>query len=184
MRQLSRDDLRSLLQQLSDRLTAQGIRADLFIVGGAAMALAYNTRRATVDIDAVFEPKTRVYEAAAEVAADNDLPNDWLNDAVKGLLPGADADAVDIMDLPGLRVQVASPRYLLALKVAAARVDRDSDDIQVLAGLCGLTSADEILQVTADVIGSTMHIPAKAQFLVQALYPADESGSPPKSSTD
>jgi hypothetical protein len=34
------------------------------------MALAYNDRRSTRDIDAVFVPKMVVYEAAAQVAED------------------------------------------------------------------------------------------------------------------
>lgn len=48
------------------------------------MALAYNTTRSTRDIDAIFEPKMLAYQIAAEVAAEReDLPEDWLNDAVK-----------------------------------------------------------------------------------------------------
>jgi len=48
--------------------------------------MAYDARRATRDIDAVFEPKTVIYEAAAEVAERRGLPPGWLNDAVKALL--------------------------------------------------------------------------------------------------
>lgn len=48
-------------------------------------------------------------------------------------------------DHPGLRVRVASPRYLLTLKVAAARVERDSDDIAALYALSGFTSVAEAL---------------------------------------
>jgi methylmalonyl-CoA mutase cobalamin-binding subunit len=54
---LSRDDIRTLLEELSDELDAQGVHGDLFLVGGAAMALAYSTRRATHALDAIFEPK-------------------------------------------------------------------------------------------------------------------------------
>lgn len=45
-----------------------GVRGEMLIVGGAAMALAYNTRRATRDIDAVFEPKATIHQAAQTVA--------------------------------------------------------------------------------------------------------------------
>ena len=33
----------------------------MFLVGGAAMVLAYNRNRSTRDLDAVFEPKTAVH---------------------------------------------------------------------------------------------------------------------------
>jgi hypothetical protein len=37
----------------------------------------------------VFEPKAVIYEAARRVAKRHEkLPADWLNDGVKGLLPG------------------------------------------------------------------------------------------------
>lgn len=56
----------------------------------ASVGLAYDERRATKDIDAVFIPKKEVYAAAARVAAALDLPDGWLNDAVKGFLLGPD----------------------------------------------------------------------------------------------
>ncbi len=78
------------LQALGEELTREGVQAQIFIVGGAAMALAYSTRRVTKDIDAVFEPKQIVYSAAERVAEELRLPADWLNDAVKGFMPGPD----------------------------------------------------------------------------------------------
>ncbi len=46
----------------------------MYVVGGAAIALAFDERRATRDIDAVFEPKAAVYEAADVVARDRGVP--------------------------------------------------------------------------------------------------------------
>lgn len=87
---LSRSKIITALQALGDELTSRGVHGQVFIVGGAAMALAYSSRRVTKDIDAVFEPKSIVYHAAAKVADDLGLPEDWLNDAVKGFMPGDD----------------------------------------------------------------------------------------------
>lgn len=95
------------------------------------MALAYDARRATRDIDAVFQPKDEVYAAAAAVAARHDLPEDWLNDGVKGFLPGDDPRARQVYESNSLRVDVASPEYLLAMKLLAAR-EQDVDDIVLL----------------------------------------------------
>jgi len=109
-RTLSHQEIDALLRELGAELERDGIRGDLFVVGGAAMALAYNLRRITADVDAIFEPKEAVYRAARRVAEVHpELPDDWLN-------------------APGIRVSIASPGYLLALKVLAARQDRDSDD--------------------------------------------------------
>lgn len=47
------------------------------------MALAYDARRLTADIDAVFEPKSVVYNAIRYVASKHELADDWIN-AVHG----------------------------------------------------------------------------------------------------
>jgi methylmalonyl-CoA mutase cobalamin-binding subunit len=56
--------IKESLADLGRRCAAAGVAADMFVVGGAAIALAYSEVRATRDIDAVFEPKMRVYEVA------------------------------------------------------------------------------------------------------------------------
>lgn len=169
----SRDDIVELLGELGEDLANRGVRGEMFIVGGAAMALAYNTRRATRDIDAVFEPKAAIYDAARRVAEQRDLPEDWLNDAVKALLPGSDPNARECFQSAGISVSVPSPQYLLALKVAAARVDRDADDIRALADICGLTTAGEVLGVTERVMGSKAHLLPKVRFLVEEMFPVE-----------
>ena len=78
------------------------MRGQIFIVGGAAMALAYSTRRVTKDIDAVFEPKSAIYDAATTVAEELGLPEDWLNDAVKGFVPGVDEHPRPLPDVAGI----------------------------------------------------------------------------------
>ena len=167
----SHEDIVALLGELGDDLADKDLRAEMFIVFGAAMALAYNTRRATRDIDAVFEPKMAVYEAAKRLAARHNLPADWLNDAVKGLLPGKDPNARECFQSRGISVSVPSPHYLLALKVAAARVDRDADDIRALATICGLTTAGAVLAVTEQVMGSRANLLPKVRFLVEEMFP-------------
>ena len=83
------------------------------VVGGAAMALAYNTRRLTAHVDGVFEPKSAIYDASRAVAQDRlGLPVDWLNDAVKGLLPGADRDLVDVL---AKRINTIMSKVMLGL---------------------------------------------------------------------
>lgn len=167
---LGRDELELLLAEVGADLDAQGIRGELFLVGGAALALAYNVRRLTDDVDGVFEPKSEIYAAARRVGARHGLPDSWLNDAVKGLLPGSDPDAREVLSLPGLRVSVPSPRYLLALKVYAARADRDEDDIRFLARQCDAHTAEQVLAITEGVMGDRALLP-KSQFIVEQMFP-------------
>ncbi|WFE31561.1 DUF6036 family nucleotidyltransferase [Micromonospora sp. WMMD975] len=60
---LDRAAIEDAFRRLGDRLAKRGVVADLYVFGGAAMALAYDARRATRDIDAVFQrprPRGRV----------------------------------------------------------------------------------------------------------------------------
>ena len=162
---LDRDAILSLLGDLSDGLARRGVRADVFLVGGAAMALAYDARRATRDLDAVFAPTSVVRAAAADVAASHDLPEDWLNDAVKGFLPGRDHEARRVFESDALRVDVASPRYLLAMKLLAARAGADVEDIRTLYRLSGFTTVEEGLQLVEDAYPD-LAISPKTQYLI------------------
>ncbi len=101
---MRRDEILAALTALGADLAERGLVADLYVVGGAAIALAYDERRATRDIDAVFAPKNEVY-AAARVGAALDLPDGWLNDAVKGFLQGPDTFPTSVLDMPGLRCE-------------------------------------------------------------------------------
>ena len=165
----TREKILSKLEELGQRLERGGERAELYIVGGAAMALAFARDRVTRDIDAVFVPKTRIYDEARAMAAEDDtLGPDWLNDAVKGFLPTVeDSEAQVILEGPGIRVLVASPRRLLAMKVFAARVDRDRDDILKLCHEANITTIAEVLELTYDLYGDLRS--PKSKFLVMEL---------------
>lgn len=178
-RDLTRSEIVAILEDLGADLDARGLRAELFVVGGAAMALAYNTRRTTRDIDGVFEPKAEVYEAAARVGGRHGLPEGWLNDAVKGLLPGPDPQSRHILSAPGVRVSVPRPEYLLALKVAAGRVQRDEDDIRILAALCGARYAEDVLDIVERVWGPHRPLLPKSQYLIESILPPRDAGRSP-----
>lgn len=166
---LSKTEIQRLLRLLNEELSEAGSVGELFLVGGAAMVLAYDRSRATRDLDAVFEPRDVVYEAAARVARREGLPDDWLNDAAKGFLPGPDQAATVLLDMSALRIRVASPGYLFALKAAAARVERDADDLRLLYRLCGFASLDEALDHVQHTLGPAMPLAPKTSFLLREL---------------
>lgn len=168
---MDREEIVAALSALAAELQRRGASADMYVVGGAAISLAFDERRATRDIDAVFEPKNVVYEAAAVVAEERGLPAGWLNDAVKGFLAGDDPAATPILDLPGLRCVAASARILLALKVLAHRVGEDEDDLRLLAAELGLERAAEILAVAEETFGDRLD-PA-ARFFVEEMFSSE-----------
>jgi hypothetical protein len=65
---MGRADLERAFTALGERLARRGIVADLFVVGGAAMALAYDANRVTRDVDAMFVPHGVVVEESRAVA--------------------------------------------------------------------------------------------------------------------
>jgi Nucleotidyltransferase of unknown function (DUF6036) len=74
-----RQMIEAAFRRLGDRLGRRGVVADIYVFGGAAMALEYDARRSTRDIDAVFEPHGVVVEEAWAVADEMRLPRWWLN---------------------------------------------------------------------------------------------------------
>ena len=77
---LGRAELERAFTALGERLARRGVVADVFIVGGAAMALAYDASRVTRDVDARFLPHGIVMEEARRVADALGLPPWWLNE--------------------------------------------------------------------------------------------------------
>src|SRR3984957_7679970 len=129
-KRFSRAEILKALQALGDELSGRGVRGQIFIVGGASMALAYSTRRVTKDIDAVFEPKSSIYEAAAKVAEELGLPEDWLNDAANGFMPGEDHNARPVPDIKGIEITTASPQYLLTMKLMPMRFGAENENTE------------------------------------------------------
>jgi len=140
------------------------------------MAVAYDTRPATRDVDAIWHPSSVVRAAAARVAArHDDLEAAWLDDGVKGFLPGEDrGDRRVVYEGECLTVSAGSPEYLLATKLLASRVGRDEDDIALLYDLCGLTTADQGLDLV-EAYYPGRPIEAKVRFFLEDLLARDRN---------
>jgi hypothetical protein len=87
---LGRAELERTFSDLGERLAGRGVVADVFIVGGAAMALAYDAERVTRDVDARFSPHGIVLEEARNVADNPGLPYWWLNEQASVYISGKD----------------------------------------------------------------------------------------------
>jgi len=145
-----RAEIERAFTALGERLARRGVVADVFVVGGAAMALAYDAARVTRDVDAVFKPHGIVLEEARNVADDLGLPRWWLNEQASVYISGKeDASKRRVFDHPGLRVMAASPAHVFAMKARAVRT-RDIDDLRLLADIIGVDSADVALRICTE----------------------------------
>jgi predicted nucleotidyltransferase len=163
---LDREAIQNAFRRLGERLAGRGLVADIYVIGGAAMAMAYDARRATRDIDAVFQPHGAVLEEAWAVADELGLPRWWLNDqASVYVASGGDEQAPRVFEHPGLRVSAASAEHLLAMKVLAAR-RRDIDDIRFLVAWMRLTTVGAVLAVCAEVFPEEP-VPPRARLVLE-----------------
>ena len=176
MAQLSKADIRKLLHQLDQELARETVVGELFVVGGAVMCLALDARDATRAVDAFFKPTAEIRRAAARVAAQAKVPSNWLNDAVKGFL-GPRGDFAPFLELPNLRVFMAEPRYLLAMKCAAMRLGEefhDLDDVRYLLRHLDISSAQEALKIVTSYFDEAQ-LPTKTRLVLEELLPHDPS---------
>jgi hypothetical protein len=146
-----RDKIMELLTELGRRLSARGVAGRLYVVGGVAMALEFDTRRTTRDIDAIFDPPTTIADEAASMATDLGLPPGWLSAAAQAFIPLPDEDPVSL-DVEGLQVAVSSPANLLAMKMAAGR-PQDITDLVVLFRHLKVRSPEQAVDIAERMYG-------------------------------
>jgi hypothetical protein len=109
------------------------------------MCLVHQARDSTRDVDAYIKPASTLRIAAAKVALRNDLPENWLNDAVKAFLSERGTFNL-FLELSHLTLYAADPAYLLAMKCLSARIGEefhDIDDIRYLLRFLNLTRASD-----------------------------------------
>lgn len=146
---LDRETLRSAFEALAEKLRRRGVVGEIHVFGGAAMVLAFDSRAAPRDVDALFAPDGHVLGAAQEVATDLGLPRSWLNIQAPSYVSGRAGRGTPVFDHSHLRVMVTPAEHLLAMKVRAARAVRDSDDIRLLLDHLKLREIAEVEAVVA-----------------------------------
>ena len=102
--ELSRETILAALARLSELLQARRVTGELCLLGGAVMVLAFKARASTKVVDAIFAPAAAVREAAAQVAAELDLPEHWLHDGATGFVSARhEVVGGDLPQFDGLR---------------------------------------------------------------------------------
>ena len=154
---------------------------ELCLFGGSVMVLAYAARVATKDVDALFQPASVIRDIAVQIGASRSLPDDWLNDGVKGYLSARhEVTAGDLPQFPSLKLTMPVPEYLLAMKCLAARIGgaagepSDVGDIRTLIDQLKIKTPGDVLDLVARYYPAG-RIPVKTQYLIEGMF---EEGSP------
>ena len=149
--ELTRDDIRELLSEICARLENAGIQATVRLVGGAAMALSGRDRRVTVDIDASYAPVLAVDKIVQDIAQERGLPRNWMNSSAAAFIPsGARWQPIALGG--GYRIDLATPRTLLAMKLSSAR-QRDMEDLGYLVTQLEITDPHEAVEIAEELYG-------------------------------
>ena len=173
---LTKDEIVAALARLAELLKERQTEGEVCLFGGAVMVLAFQARPSTRDVDAIFRPAPLVRELARHVAGERGLPEDWLNDGVKGFVSARHETAMqDLPQFDGLRVTAPTPEYLLAMKCMASRLAAGPDDpgdvrdIRFLVARLGLTSVDQALSIVARYYAEDQ-IPPRAAYLLEDVF--------------
>ena len=180
---LTREALENAFVALGQKARLDQKIVEIAVYGGSALVLILPGRAATRDVDAVMTSDSAwLRKAAAALADENGWPSDWLNDGVKGWLSHRDLDpeakrlfrTYPSEDEPGLRVFVASPQYLFAMKCLAMRIGgvdetQDRSDIEALAREIGVTTASQALEIVSQYYPSSMISP-KTQLGIEEIF--------------
>ena len=149
---------------------------DVMIAGGAAVALLWDNRRITNDVDVVSEGMTPLLRSAiARVARDYDLEPGWFNDAGKLHAPALPVDnPIPVFDGERLRVYAVPARYALAMKLVSAR-DVDKWDIPALLSASDIETREELYRLVQDAYPSQMKmIPAATTYIIDQAWKAHQ----------
>lgn len=151
LRMLNREIIRQALVRLGEKASANGIELTICVYGGSAMLLAYDNREISRDVDATIHPTEAGLRLAREVGDELGLHRDWLNDDVKAFIAEREEKRTlpDLKEIPGVKIQVATAAYLLAMKALACREplpghNVDADDLRFLVRKMQIRSVAEV----------------------------------------
>ncbi|MBE7247754.1 MAG: hypothetical protein INR63_22645 [Actinomycetospora chiangmaiensis] len=175
---LDRNRLLDAFEALGADLADHGRFVELAIYGGGALMLQFAWRRATEDVDAVVRAgydESALAPSILRVAARLGLEPDWLNDAVGMFTPLHEDETLFALSgtyptggTPGLRTVLATPAYLLAMKLHALqsldRGDRDLNDARALAVHLGIGDLAGLDRLYGSIYGEPPPPEARARF--------------------
>ena len=146
-------ELEKALTRLGEVLRQRRVAGEIAVFGGAALVLGFDFREGTQDVDAMItQGHGQVVKAQEEVGNELGLPPNWLNEQGTSYL-SKQSDFSLFKTYPsegqfGLRVLIATPQYLLAMKLLSFRLyAHDIQDIVQLARRLNRTTVEGLLEL-------------------------------------
>ena len=170
MEYLHRDDMLRFLKEINSRLNDLSKSGEIFIIGGAAISLAFGGRDATEDIDAIYKPRSEIRNIVKIMAVEHTLRNDWLNNDAEHFVT-ENMSFTLLFELSNLKVFHIDAECLLAMKLASARPDTSPDmgDCLLLMKKLGISEETELLRLVELYTDVESRNPAYRYFVTEAL---------------
>ena len=144
---LSREDMLKYLKELNSRLKNINRNYDIIIFGGAAMAIVYEARDATQDIDAKYRSSVELRRVIKSISDDFDIDEGWLNNDGEHYVTDKMSTSL-YLDLSNLKVYTVNADCLLAMKLTSARMDSaDMDDCIFLMDLLEIKTENQLVDL-------------------------------------
>lgn len=150
---MDKPTLERAFTRLGQLLRERRVTGEIAVFGGAAMVLGFDFTARTRDVDAmIVQGHGQVVKAQEEVGSELGLPPNWLNEQGTVYL-SRQGDFEFFRAYPsegqfGLRVLLATPEYLLAMKLLSFRpYTHDVEDIVQLAQRLCRTTGEDLLQL-------------------------------------
>jgi hypothetical protein len=191
---MNREDAKKHLRMLGQELQKKEITGEI-LVGDGVVVLLDIGEPPHVDVDVYMaylkgeipEPEsvrqrkyisgyfhgdgTAVLEAVASIASCENLPGDWLNQALKELFYTQPPHA-KWLEYPGLRVYLPPPGYMLAMKVATASHPQDMEDIKTLVEKLQISNKQDAVALITKYLPGGMLTPEMHLLIEQAFEPS------------
>lgn len=165
---MTANDILYRLHVLNDYLQRNETYLTMDIYGGAAVALCYDSRRTTEDIDCILQASSeRIKPLLAEFNRINGFEKGWINQAVSVFVPKCRNVGSELLALSNLRVNVCSPELLLAMKCRALRTT-DLADIKLLLQVTEVNSVSQIVK-NNDYFFPTRPLPLESLSILMSL---------------
>lgn len=183
-RPLDRKTLVALFKEIGQQLQKQGHIAEIAIFGGSAIALLFDFRNSTQDVDYIpisldMSPLKNLTE---EIGIREKFSSNWFNDAID-IYASDDNHHLNLfgeypLENPGLRVFTADPHYILSMKMAAMRsslASNDMKDVWHLLDICQYKTLDQALGCYQNYFPKRK-IPKRNLLLLADVFEAKDNG--------